>query len=82
VFERRKIKVRGIEARRRDTPEFIREVQIEMLRELAKAWNTKTFKARIPAVIEILKQKAARLIRGEVDPVTKQLKEVEAVLAL
>jgi hypothetical protein len=26
--------------------------------ELAKAWNTKTFKARIPAVIEFLKQKA------------------------
>jgi DNA polymerase-2 len=77
VFERRRIKVRGIEARRRDTPEFIREAQIEMLRELAKAWNTKTFKARIPAAIDILKEKAARLIRGEVEPedllIAKQL---------
>ena len=77
VFEGGKMKVRGLEARRRDTPKFIREVQIEMLRELAKAWNIKTFKAKIPDAIKILKQKAEKLVRREVEPgdllITRQL---------
>lgn len=61
VFESGKIKVRGIEAVRRDTPQFIKQAQIDMIKVLAKARNSEAFKKRIPQTIQVLKNYADRL---------------------
>ncbi|UCE28571.1 MAG: hypothetical protein JSV85_04630 [Candidatus Bathyarchaeota archaeon] len=55
VFDSGEIKVRGIEAVRRDTPPFIREAQMDMIRVLAKAQDSKGFLNRIPESLEILR---------------------------
>ena len=43
AFEDRTLKVRGIEARRRDTPRFIKETQLEMLEILARGRRRRRF---------------------------------------
>jgi len=55
VFESGKIKVKGIEAKRRDTASFIRDAQIEMIKTLAKAPDAKTFREKIPEALKVLK---------------------------
>ncbi len=66
VFDSGKIKVRGIEARRSDTPKFINDAQMDMIRALAKARNSKEFVDRIPDALKILKDYAQRLAEGKV----------------
>lgn len=82
VFENGKIKIRGIEARRRDTPKFISEAQIDMIRELARARNAETFKERIPAALNVLRQYVKKLLNREVRLedllITKQLSKSPA----
>ncbi len=48
VFENGEIKLRGVEARRGDTPIFIVKAQMEMIKKLAGANSLESFKARIP----------------------------------
>jgi DNA polymerase elongation subunit (family B) len=67
VFEDGRIKMRGIEARRGDTPPFIEKAQIEMIKMLAKASTYQEFSARIPMALEILKKYAEKLISKNVD---------------
>lgn len=66
VFENGRIKMRGIEARRRDTPAFIRDAQIDMIKVLAKAPNSEAFMKRIPDALRILQGYAKRLIERKV----------------
>jgi DNA polymerase elongation subunit (family B) len=66
VFENGKIKVRGIEARRRDTPKFIRNAQIDMIKVLAKAHDSKEFSDRIPEALKVLRSYAVRLVSHKV----------------
>jgi len=66
VFENGKIKMRGIEARRGDTPNFIREAQVEMIKMLAKSLGFKGFLALIPSALSILRQYASRLLSNQV----------------
>ncbi|MCD6240600.1 hypothetical protein J7K27_03630 [Candidatus Bathyarchaeota archaeon] len=77
VFENGKVKMRGIEARRRDTPPFIAEAQMSMINELAKARNSKEFAERIPLALRKLRAYAEALINRRVAPqrllITKQL---------
>jgi len=77
VFEDGRIKVRGIEARKRDTPPFIAEAQMSMIRELAKARNAKEFTERIPLALKRLREYAKALIERKIAPqqllITKQL---------
>ncbi len=77
VFENGKLKIRGIEARKRDTPEFIRRAQLEMIGALARAKNSKEFMERIPCAIDVVKKYASALIRRKVPLeqllITKQL---------
>jgi DNA polymerase elongation subunit (family B) len=77
VFENGKIKMRGIEARRRDTPNFIRNAQIDMIRVLARAHDPKEFLSRIPQALKVLKDYAEKLINREISPedllIAKQL---------
>jgi DNA polymerase elongation subunit (family B) len=62
VFEDGRIKMRGIEARRGDTPPFIEKAQIEMIKMLAKASTYEELYARIPMALEVLKKYAEKLI--------------------
>ncbi|UCC33304.1 MAG: hypothetical protein JSW53_05930 [Candidatus Bathyarchaeota archaeon] len=66
TFESGKIKVRGIEAVRRDTPPFIKRTQMAMIRILAKAWNYSAFMDEIPQAIEALGEGVKKLRRGDV----------------
>ena len=66
VFENGEIKLRGVEARRGDTPVFIVKAQIEMIRELAGATNLERFEERIPAALRVLGDYAAKLVEGRV----------------
>jgi len=66
VFENGKIKVRGIEARRRDTPNFIRDAQLDMVKVLGKAVNSNSFMVRLPEALSVLKSYGKRLVEGEV----------------
>ena len=77
VFENGNIKMRGLEARRRDTPVFIVKAQMEMIKKLAgtNCWNS--FEDRIPEALRVLENYARKLVAGQVDVqellVTKRL---------
>jgi DNA polymerase, archaea type len=66
VMEDGKLKVRGIEIRCRDTPPFISNVQMEIIRTLALANNTQEFYAKIPAALNVVKCYRNKLLNGEV----------------
>ncbi|MFH1316693.1 MAG: DNA polymerase domain-containing protein [Candidatus Woesearchaeota archaeon] len=50
------IKMRGIEARRKDTPGIIVEMQVEMIKELSKAKDELQFRQLFPNIFSILKR--------------------------
>ena len=60
------IKVRGIEVRRRDTPKFVYDAQIEMIKVLASANNKKTFIKTIPKALKIVKDYRQKLLDGKI----------------
>lgn len=67
VFDDGKIKIRGVEARRADTPPFVEEAQIEMIKVLAKASSYEEFLERISLALSVLKDYAEKLISRHVD---------------
>jgi len=66
VFETGKIKVRGVEARRRDTPRFIRDAQLDMIKALSKAVDSQDFMGMLPEALNVLRSYAKKLIAREV----------------
>jgi len=66
VKEDGRIKVRGIEVRRRDTPKFVYAAQMEMIKVLATASDSKTFIVKIPHALKVVKEYRKKLIDGEV----------------
>jgi len=66
VFENGKIKLRGIEARRGDTPHFIAEAQVEMIKKLAKSVDFEDFLVRISSALNVLREYAAKLVSKQV----------------
>jgi DNA polymerase elongation subunit (family B) len=66
VFEDGKIKTRGLEVRRRDTPRFIYDAQMEMVEVLASANNSKEFMDKIPQALEVVSKYRQRLLNGEI----------------
>jgi len=66
VMEKGKIKVRGLEVRRRDTPPFVHDAQTKMLEVLAEAKNPKEFLAKIPDALKVLRDYREKLLAGEV----------------
>jgi len=77
VFDDGRLKMRGIEARRADTPPLIAEAQKAMIEKLAPARNLQEFMERIPEALSILREYACRLVEGKVDvgelAITKRL---------
>lgn len=66
VMENGKLKVRGIEVRKRDTPKFVYNTQMEMIQTLVAANNTAEFYEKIPQAIQVLKTSRQKLLNGEV----------------
>jgi len=66
VKEDGRIKVRGLEVRRRDTPRFVYDAQMEMIEVLATAGNSKAFIAKIPEALKVVKEYRRKLIGGEI----------------
>jgi DNA polymerase elongation subunit (family B) len=66
VFEDGRIKMRGIEARRTDTPEFIKKAHLEMIKVLSDALGYEEFVKRIPAALQVLRGYVEKLLHGDV----------------
>ena len=66
AMESGKIKVRGLEVRRRDTPPFVCDAQTKMLEVLAEAKNSKEFLEKIPYALRVLRDYREKLLAGEV----------------
>ena len=65
-MESGKLKVRGLEVRRRDTPRFIYNAQIEMINVFSLANNSKEFMQKIPQALDVVKSYRQKLVNGEV----------------
>jgi len=66
VMESGKLKVRGIEVRKHDTPRFVYNAQMEMIDVFSKAANSKEFMKKIPQALDVVKTYRQKLINGEV----------------
>jgi DNA polymerase elongation subunit (family B) len=66
VMESGKLKVRGIDVRRHDTPKFVYDAQMDMINVLATAGNSREFMQKIPDAIKVVKEYRRRLLDGEV----------------
>jgi DNA polymerase II len=62
------IKMRGIEARRRDTPKFIKNMQKAMLDKMSAAKNVEEVSALVPEVLEIARGFIVLLQSGRANP--------------
>ncbi|NTU75552.1 MAG: hypothetical protein HGA86_05470, partial [Anaerolineaceae bacterium] len=68
VFQDGSYKVRGIEARRRDSPKFVAEVQMELLEYLGQGKNIEEARARVPAALNLLRRRMEDLRTRQVPP--------------
>ncbi|MEE9217367.1 MAG: DNA polymerase domain-containing protein [Anaerolineales bacterium] len=66
AYEDGSVKVRGIEARRHDTPPFIKNTQLEMLALLSQARGIDGFRAAVPTVVAHAQEKLRALRAGEI----------------
>lgn len=66
IMEDNRIKVRGIEARRRDTPKFVYDAQMEMINVLASANNSREFTDKVPEALKIVRKYREKLLNNEV----------------
>lgn len=68
VFQNGEIKMRGIEARRHDTPPWIAQVQREMIKRLAKVPQEQPLTTALPDLITYLRQQVDELQNGRIPP--------------
>src|SRR5436309_4849304 len=61
IFEDGKLKVRGIDLRRHDTPDIVRQCQSDMLEIFIKARNSNEFKTLVPQALDTLREYASKL---------------------
>ncbi len=66
AFEDGSLKIRGIEARRHDTPEYIKRTQMEMLEILAQEPDIAGFRAAVPEAVAYAAERLRALRAGEV----------------
>jgi DNA polymerase-2 len=65
-FQDRSIKLRGVEARRRDTAPFIKETQLELLGLLSECTSPEQIQQMLPAAENLVEKKASQLRRRQV----------------
>jgi DNA polymerase-2 len=68
VYREGGLKVRGIEARRHDTPALFKRCQMEMLDLLAKADGMEEARALVPECRKIVERYVGAILRHEVSP--------------
>jgi len=66
IFEDRTLKVRGIDVRRHDTPDIVRQCQTKMLDILTKARDSNEFRLLIPQALKVLEKFVGTLRDGSV----------------
>ena len=66
IFEDGKLKVRGIDLRRHDTPDIVRQCQSKMLEILMKARDSNEFRLLIPSALRVLEKFVGLLRDGNV----------------
>jgi DNA polymerase elongation subunit (family B) len=66
VKEDGNIKVRGLEVRRRDTPKFVYDAQMEMIEALVSADDLKGFVEKVPDALKVVKEYRRKLLDGEI----------------
>jgi DNA polymerase elongation subunit (family B) len=66
VFENGEIKCRGIEVRRHDTPDIIKDLQLRMIEELSKAADKKEFMEQLKKSLMNMNNTISRILRGYV----------------
>ena len=66
IFENGKLKVRGIDLRRHDTPDVVRNCQSSMLGVLSQAYDSEEFRRLIPTVLKKLEGYVSQLRDGDV----------------
>jgi DNA polymerase II len=65
AFEDGSLKVRGIEARRRDTPKYIKETQLTMLAMLADGRDRAGFRSAVPQAVAYAQERVLLLRSGK-----------------
>ncbi|MFQ6086145.1 MAG: DNA polymerase domain-containing protein [Candidatus Bathyarchaeia archaeon] len=68
VYSTGRIKVRGIEARRRDTPRLITQAQLGMIKALARARSEDQFVNGIPKALDVARGYVEKIHEGRADP--------------
>ena len=68
LFDNGKLKVRGIELRQHNTPEFLKNIQSSMLKIFSQANNEKDFLCLIPDALDVMLDYGKQIIRGSVNP--------------
>jgi len=66
VMENGKVKVRGIEIRRRDTPKFIFDAQTDMIKVLSTANNVEELYKKIPQALNVVNAYRKKLLDNEI----------------
>jgi DNA polymerase-2 len=66
VFQSGEIKVRGIEARRRDTPQWIANTQLKVLSCLSKAGSLDEIPVYLPRACEFVEEEKSKLKAGQI----------------
>jgi DNA polymerase-2 len=72
IYQDGTFKVRGIDVRRRDTPEFIGDVQMEVLRTLGRAEQADELDELVPETMKVVRRRLMQLKTGRV-PLEKLL---------
>ena len=67
LFDNGDMKIRGLELRRSDTPQLIKDAQMDMLKVMARANDIAELQELIPDVIEELRGYADMIMNGECD---------------
>jgi DNA polymerase, archaea type len=75
VFTNGELKLRGLACRRSDTPEFIKDVQQELLALLAQAKTLAERAALRPQLEALLQLRSAELAAGEIAPQRLQVRQ-------
>ena len=68
------LKMRGIEARRHDTPKFIKNMQKAMLDKMSTAKNVEELSVLVPEMLEVAKGFISLLLSGRANPMELVLK--------
>ena len=66
VMESGKLKFRGLEVRKHDTPKFVYDAQMEMIKVFSSANNSREFMLKIPQALDVVKVYRQKLLEGDV----------------